>query len=103
MSLAAGVARLTSATPRPYITPRLAQPIVHTDASAILASYGEGAGHVFNLGYGIEPEVESDHVRLVDVFMSHPRPAAARRKVSHGAPILACVWSGTRSHAVSLL
>ncbi|MGH8512770.1 MAG: uroporphyrinogen decarboxylase family protein, partial [Gammaproteobacteria bacterium] len=34
-------------------------------ASAILASYGQGAGHVFNLGHGIEPEVEPDHVRVL--------------------------------------
>ena len=38
---------------------------IRTEASAILASYGQGPGHVFNLGHGIEPEVEPDHVRVL--------------------------------------
>ncbi len=38
---------------------------IRTEAAAILASYGQGAGHVFNLGHGIEPEVEPDHVRVL--------------------------------------
>ncbi|MFO3797778.1 MAG: uroporphyrinogen decarboxylase family protein, partial [Anaerolineales bacterium] len=27
----------------------------------ILASYGKGSGHVFNLGHGITPEVDPEH------------------------------------------
>ena len=27
----------------------------------ILASYGHGTGHVFNLGHGITPEVDPEH------------------------------------------
>ena len=30
--------------------------------AAILAAYGHGAGHVFNLGHGITPGVDPDHV-----------------------------------------
>jgi uroporphyrinogen decarboxylase len=27
----------------------------------VLASYGPGTGHVFNLGHGIHPEVDPEH------------------------------------------
>ncbi len=27
-----------------------------------LASYGKGPGHVFNLGHGITPDIDPDHV-----------------------------------------
>ena len=30
--------------------------------AAILAAYGHGSGHVFNLGHGITPGVNPDHV-----------------------------------------
>ena len=33
------------------------------DGDPVLASYGEGPGHVFNLGHGIHPDVDPDHVR----------------------------------------
>lgn len=32
-----------------------------TEVAAILASYGKGSGHVFNLGHGITPEVDPAH------------------------------------------
>jgi uroporphyrinogen decarboxylase len=31
----------------------------------VLAAYGAGAGHVFNLGHGITPDVPADHVRVL--------------------------------------
>jgi uroporphyrinogen decarboxylase len=31
----------------------------------VLASYGTGPGHVFNLGHGVTPEVDPDRVRLL--------------------------------------
>lgn len=32
-----------------------------TEVGRILASYGKGSGHVFNLGHGITPEVKPEH------------------------------------------
>ncbi|HKJ09030.1 MAG TPA: uroporphyrinogen decarboxylase family protein, partial [Gammaproteobacteria bacterium] len=30
-------------------------------AARILAGYGPGSGHVFNLGHGIHPDVDPEH------------------------------------------
>lgn len=35
---------------------------IEEEVKTILASYGQGDGHVFNLGHGIHPEVNPDHV-----------------------------------------
>jgi uroporphyrinogen decarboxylase len=35
---------------------------IREEVAAILASYGEGSGHVFNLGHGITPGVNPEHV-----------------------------------------
>jgi uroporphyrinogen decarboxylase len=35
---------------------------IRTEVASILASYGSGEGQVFNLGHGITPEVNPDHV-----------------------------------------
>lgn len=34
---------------------------IRAEVGAILESYGQGAGHVFNLGHGITPEVDPSH------------------------------------------
>ncbi len=34
---------------------------IRTEVAAILASYGKGSGHIFNLGHGITPEVDPAH------------------------------------------
>lgn len=34
---------------------------IRTEVDAILASYGKGNGHIFNLGHGITPEVDPEH------------------------------------------
>jgi uroporphyrinogen decarboxylase len=31
---------------------------IRKEVAAILASYGHGSGHIFNLGHGITPEVD---------------------------------------------
>ena len=36
--------------------------VIRQEIGRILASFGEGNGHVFNLGHGITPEVNPDHV-----------------------------------------
>ena len=35
---------------------------IREEVAAILASYGSGAGHVFNLGHGITPDINPEHV-----------------------------------------
>ena len=35
---------------------------IRSEVKAILAAYGHGSGHVFNLGHGITPGVNPDHV-----------------------------------------
>lgn len=37
---------------------------IRDEVGRILASYGEGSGHVFNLGHGITPEVNPDNVAV---------------------------------------
>lgn len=34
---------------------------IRAEVARILASYGQGSGHVFNLGHGITPEVDPEH------------------------------------------
>lgn len=36
---------------------------IREEVADILARYGEGTGHVFNLGHGITPEVDPDHAK----------------------------------------
>jgi uroporphyrinogen decarboxylase len=35
---------------------------IREEVGRILASYGQGGGHVFNLGHGITPDIDPDHV-----------------------------------------
>ncbi len=40
---------------------------IRQEVVAVLDSYGPGSGHVFNLGHGITPDIDPEHVRaLVD-------------------------------------
>jgi len=39
--------------------------VLRAETLRVLASYGEGAGHVFNLGHGITPDVDPDRVALL--------------------------------------
>ena len=36
-------------------------PRIREEVSGILAAYGKGSGHVFNLGHGVTPEVDPVH------------------------------------------
>ncbi|WP_026959596.1 uroporphyrinogen decarboxylase [Aliagarivorans taiwanensis] len=36
-------------------------PRIEQEVDALLAKYGEGSGHVFNLGHGIHPDVNPEH------------------------------------------
>lgn len=37
---------------------------IREEVASILARYGTGSGHVFNLGHGITPEVDPEHARV---------------------------------------
>ena len=38
---------------------------IRAEVERVLASYGEGSGHVFNLGHGIHPEVPPEHAAVM--------------------------------------
>jgi uroporphyrinogen decarboxylase len=53
---------------------RASPEIVQREARAVLDSFGNHPGHVFNLGHGITPEVDPDNVKvLVDTVHDHGR------------------------------
>jgi uroporphyrinogen decarboxylase len=39
--------------------------MIEDGVARVLASYGDGPGHVFNLGHGITPDVNPDNVRVL--------------------------------------
>lgn len=39
--------------------------VIREQVEAVLASFGEGPGHVFNLGHGITPDVPPEHVAVM--------------------------------------
>jgi uroporphyrinogen decarboxylase len=53
---------------------RASPEVIRREARAVLDSYGNHPGHVFNLGHGITPEVEPEHVKvLVDEVHAYGR------------------------------
>jgi len=38
---------------------------IRTEVADILASFGHGSGHVFNLGHGIHPQIDQEHVAVL--------------------------------------
>ncbi|MES9927009.1 MAG: uroporphyrinogen decarboxylase family protein, partial [Candidatus Thiodiazotropha sp. 6PDIVS] len=34
---------------------------IRDEVAQVLASYGQGSGHIFNLGHGIHPEIDPEH------------------------------------------
>jgi uroporphyrinogen decarboxylase len=47
--------------------------ILRMETQRVLQSYGAGAGHVFNLGHGITPEVDPERVALlVETVQAYP-------------------------------
>lgn len=38
---------------------------IRDEVASILATFGAGSGHVFNLGHGVTPGVDPDHVRVL--------------------------------------
>jgi len=48
---------------------------IREGVAAVLESYGAGSGHVFNLGHGIHPQIDPDHVAaLVEAVHELSRP-----------------------------
>jgi len=46
--------------------------VIREEVATILSSFGSGGGHVFNLGHGITPEVNPDHVsHFVEAVHEH--------------------------------
>ena len=39
--------------------------VVRREAAAVLARYGSGSGHIFNLGHGIQPHADPDNLRVL--------------------------------------
>lgn len=39
--------------------------VIQREVKKVLASYGHGTGHVFNLGHGITPDVPPEHVKVM--------------------------------------
>ena len=37
-------------------------PVIEREVAATLAAFGSAPGHVFNLGHGITPDINPDHV-----------------------------------------
>ncbi|MGB3748705.1 MAG: uroporphyrinogen decarboxylase [Rhodanobacter sp.] len=53
---------------------RASPAVIRREARAVMDSYGRHPGHVFNLGHGITPEVDPDHVKvLVDEVHAYGR------------------------------
>jgi uroporphyrinogen decarboxylase len=49
--------------------------VIEKQAAAVLASFGSGAGHVFNLGHGVSQFTPPEHVKaLVDAVHQLSRP-----------------------------
>jgi uroporphyrinogen decarboxylase len=43
------------------------QDAIRTEVGAALESFGRGSGHIFNLGHGITPDVDPEHLKsLID-------------------------------------
>lgn len=48
---------------------------IRAEVARTLASYGNGSGHVFNLGHGMSPDMNPEHVKvLVDAVHEFSRP-----------------------------
>lgn len=51
---------------------------IREEVAAILASFGAGSGHVFNLGHGITPDIDPEHVRAMVEAVRELSPAFHR-------------------------
>lgn len=49
--------------------------IIKQEVKKVLASFGQGSGHIFNLGHGITPDVSPDHVQAMIAAIHEFSPA----------------------------
>ena len=55
--------------------------IISENVAGILAGFGKGSGHVFNLGHGIQPQVDPEHARvLIDAVHELSKPYHVNNK-----------------------
>jgi uroporphyrinogen decarboxylase len=52
---------------------------IRQEVAAILDAYGQGSGHVFNLGHGITPDIDPENVRALVESVRELSPAYHRR------------------------
>jgi uroporphyrinogen decarboxylase len=55
--------------------------VLRTETLRVLDSYGAGAGHVFNLGHGITPDVDPERVALVVETVRNYEVSSAQRSI----------------------
>ena len=49
--------------------------VIRAETARVLQSFGTGSGHVFNLGHGITPDINPDHVKvLIDTVHQLSKP-----------------------------
>ncbi len=48
---------------------------IRAEVARVLESYGRGPGHVFNLGHGIQPGVDPEHVAAMVAAVHELSPA----------------------------
>jgi uroporphyrinogen decarboxylase len=51
---------------------------IRSEVGRVLASYGKGPGHVFNLGHGIHPDVDPEHAGAMIAAVHELSPAYHR-------------------------
>ncbi len=57
---------------------------IKEEVSTVLASYGAGSGHVFNLGHGIHPQIDPDNVQVfIDSVHEYSRPYHSAEALSN--------------------
>jgi uroporphyrinogen decarboxylase len=49
-------------------------PVIEREVAATLAAFGEGPGHVFNLGHGLTPDINPEHVAALVAAVHRGRP-----------------------------
>jgi uroporphyrinogen decarboxylase len=49
--------------------------VIHAEVGRVLASFGRGHGHVFNLGHGIHPDVDPEHAGAMVAAVHELSPA----------------------------
>ena len=49
--------------------------VIEREVGRVLAEYGHGSGHVFNLGHGVHPQIPPDHVAAMVEAVKNLSPA----------------------------